>query len=78
MQIKFILLLLLAGTLSCGSSDSTRVSVNEHDGELRIRVQIRKGWRNVVNYDRTFHHTAMTKEQRDAFVAHIVDSLKQG
>lgn len=77
MHIKFILLLLLAGTLSCGSNNSTRISINDRNGELRIQVYVRKGWRNVVNYDQSFPSTGMSKEQRDLFVRHIVDSLKQ-
>ncbi|MCF3108257.1 hypothetical protein LL912_05655 [Niabella sp. CC-SYL272] len=77
MRIKFILMLLLVATLSCGGSNNTRISVNDQDGELRIRVYIRKGWHNVVNYDQRFPSAGLNKEQRDRLVSHIVDSLKQ-
>lgn len=77
MRIKFILLILLTSAFSCGSNNSTRVSVNDRNGELRIQVYIRKGWRNVVNYDQSFPSAAMNREERDLFVNHILDSLKQ-
>ncbi|SDD31838.1 hypothetical protein [Niabella drilacis] len=77
MRIKIILISLLAGAVSCGSHNSTRVSVTDRNGALRIQVQIQKGWRNVVNYDRSFPNAGMNKEQRDVLVRHILDSLKQ-
>lgn len=77
MKTKIIPALILVTGLSCGAKDNTDIIVTKHRGALRIQVNIRKDRNTIMDYDQQFHIEGMPQTQQDAFVSHILDSLKQ-
>lgn len=62
---------------ACSGKDNLSMTVNEDNGELRIKVDADKNWKKI-HYDTSFDIRGLSKVQRDSIVHHVFDSLHLG
>ncbi|GAA4461752.1 hypothetical protein GCM10023189_37590 [Nibrella saemangeumensis] len=75
MKTLLTLLLMSAGLAAVAQRSSLHQEINDDGKSLRIRVDAEQKGRAEVHYQRTFDVKGMSKEEKEALVSRVIDSL---
>ncbi|GAA4410373.1 hypothetical protein GCM10023187_34860 [Nibrella viscosa] len=75
MKTLLTLLLLSAGLTAVAQRSSLHQEINDNGKTLRIRVDAEQKGRAEIHYQRTFDVKGMSKEEKEALVSRVIDSL---
>ncbi|AHF17944.1 hypothetical protein [Niabella soli] len=74
--MKYILSLIIAVLMvSCIHNNDTKISVSRHGDQLIVKAERWENGFKKVDYEQSFPAERLTKEQQNALVNHILDSL---